>query len=191
MRRATVVLLSVALVAAAVLVRATTPDAGLREAPFVERASLGVTAPSRELDVRMLTVGVAETLGSGDEELTTSGVWVVAALTAAAVNDPTGVQATLLVDGRSYAATGRLGGATLDSGYVDPGLPQSGVVAFEVPRELVDAGRTVVIRISASSAPRLDAVVDLAVDLGELGVQRSIAVPGTGLDEDALAEGWP
>lgn len=114
-------------------------------APFYVRGTLGETVRGRDFAVTVEKVELARALrldaGDGDppRRRDTYGVWLVAHLRVEALQQPLRFQRAELrtPDGTYYEADDRRVDMDYRLGGVEivPGLPQRGVVAFEIPRE--------------------------------------------------------
>ncbi|GAB3444276.1 hypothetical protein GCM10027570_13540 [Streptomonospora sediminis] len=125
---------------------------------------------------RALTEAPDDEDGEAEEEgepvpLPAGNVWLLVEVRLTAATRTVNVQAPILLEsgsGPSYAASGELtpllsGGGGFSSEELHPGIPVSGVIAFDVPVEHITDPR---LRIRAG-LPRMDRLTGLAViDLG-------------------------
>jgi hypothetical protein len=130
------VVLLVAVVAAGAALTAHLPDADTQQRPFASRGTVGEVVPARDFDATVLGVRTAAVLTSRPGwRHDTGGVWVLVhvRLRAARATRTVAYAAVRDAAGRTYEATGRVGQPLLDR-PLQPGLPVTGEIAFEVPR---------------------------------------------------------
>ncbi|MFI6291883.1 hypothetical protein ACIBEJ_09885 [Nonomuraea sp. NPDC050790] len=144
----------------------------VRTTPYtvrVERAETG-----RELEL----TGILDK----KEKRATKGVWVVVHLTATATQERVQLGTVELeaLNGTRYGVTDRF--STLDSADLDPGIPQRGVLAFELPP---DAVRGTVLRITKA---RYETIFRLNSALGP-GVEVPLGLSGDAVPTVTIAEG--
>lgn len=179
---AVTVVLTVALVGAAFLVRLTEPSDEQSQEPFVSGAEFGQQAEGRDLTIVADDAYLADRLTSPDWIGETPGVWLVVDATIGAKLGNTVPYVTLRVGELTYVISSRAGDAAL-GGPLDAGLPQQGSFVFEIPRELVDSpdAAHAVVRFSNGYRVRLDSAIDLELDLSELRHEKSVALSEPGL----------
>jgi hypothetical protein len=176
MRRWATWAIGAALVATAWGVAAVTPPEEAAESPFPVAVAVGERGEGRNLAITVDDIHRAESVSAG--EWTAEGNWVVVDLDAEAVVSEFGTLltlATLEVDGRTFSASERP--ESLLRGPLAAGIPRSGSVAFELADD-VDAG-TAVLTFGLDTDPRLDSVIVLECDLGEIEIQSDAALEPT------------
>lgn len=152
----------VGLLVAAWVVALITPPEDAAEAPFVTAAAIGEQVSTRTLTATIRDVRVAERVSAGGWEA--EGTWIVVDLDIAASLDEEASQlagASLTVGDRTYRASERP--PSLFRASLNVGIPQSGSLAFELPPDATDD--TAVLRLSEDDEIRLDALIELTVDL--------------------------
>jgi hypothetical protein len=155
----------VALLAAAWLVALVTPPEDAAEAPFPVTADLGEEVSTRTITATVQDARVAEHVTARGWEA--DGTWVVVDLDVAATTDERGARlrgATLTIGERTYRASERP--RSLFEADLRAGIPQRGSLAFEVPAGAADDAA--VLRLSEDSETRLDALIEVPVDLGSV-----------------------
>lgn len=174
-------IVAAALVAGAWAVTAFTPDDDAGADAFTLTASIGEHVGGRNIAVTVLSVRAAHGIES-ESGWSADGTWVVVDMSAeAVVSQADGLlsTATLRLGERTFSATER--GPDEMSLYrtpLVPGVPKSGSVAFEVPDDaLAESG---VLRLSTSSRPWGDTVIEVPVDLSRVDVAPVIEVADTG-----------
>jgi hypothetical protein len=178
MRQWAVWAVGVALLAAAWIVVAETPDDEVSEQPFEVVASAGEAALAREFEVTLTNPRLGERAVDA-RGWSADGTWFVVDVEAEArfterlVSLPS---VWLVIDGVRYRASERPS-SFLDA-QLEVGLPQSGSFAFEVPEGL--ATRSAAVELGADTDTRLDSVVTLPVDLGSLEPLAEVELTSTG-----------
>ena len=160
----------IGLVVAAWGVAAITPVEERREAPFEVRAAVGEAGVGRNIAVTVDDVSRSEKVTSGRWVM--EGNWIVVDLDVAAVTSESGVKLgniALVVDGVTFSASERP--PSLRNAALHAGVPQSGSVVFELPKDL-DSGRGE-IRFSLNTNDRLDSVIVVPIDLSELSTVKN------------------
>lgn len=176
MRRGVAALGGAALILAAWGVAALTPSEDDIVSPFRVTAGLGDKAVGRDIAVTVTDVRRAETVSTAD--WTADGNWVVFDLDAEAVVSEAGASlqlATLEIGGSTYRASERP-----DSFFAGPlsvGIPRSGSIAFELP-PTVTAGDAL-LSLGRNTDTRLDSMIVLEVDLGDVSVESSVELHPT------------
>lgn len=169
-------LTGIGFVAAAWVVMALTPPVDAREAPFAVIAEIGEPATGRNIEVTVTALHRASTATA--QEWQAEGNWLVVDLDAAAVISDQAAslrEVTFTIDGRTFSASERPDSILDESLLV--GVPRSGSVAFELPAELTAGSGILTFALSTDS--RLDSVIELAVDLDELPVEREVVLEPT------------
>ncbi|MGV3713009.1 hypothetical protein [Pseudolysinimonas sp.] len=158
------------------------PDTSVMEAPFPTTGSIGDEIVSEHLVVTVHDVSLADEVEleswTGTWEGTTAGIWLVVEATVAGRVDRVNVDADVLIDGVQYPATGRIDTDALNGRVADAGLPVSGPILIELPADVLEQGgaRSAVLRIGPDGDVRLDAVVDVRLDLTALETQDRIVL---------------
>lgn len=161
------------------LVVALEPSEELRQGPFVVDVSLGELGVGRNIEATVTDVSLAETVQLGAPEGwkgATEGIWVVAEVTAANKIKSTGLTSFLLIDGLEFRGSDRMNSDGLESAQLMPGIPTTGVVLFEIPRDLAERATEARLLIGLSDDWRLDSAVGTTIDLSDLDVQKTITL---------------
>jgi hypothetical protein len=173
---------AVALLVAAWLVAAVTPDGEQRMAdPFRVSAEIGTPAEGRNVGVTIRNLTLADRVTTGG--WFAEGTWLVVELDAWAVH-------TELPASLGFAASERPGGYDTDASLYGTGLrvgfPQSGSLAFELPEDAATESGTLQLALGLTSSaidpePSLqgDSVIELPVDLATLPHVAERALPPT------------
>ncbi|WBU38351.1 hypothetical protein [Homoserinibacter sp. YIM 151385] len=163
------------LAAGAVFATATTPDDVALTSTFASGAAPGEIGEGRTFAVRLDGVRVADAVAGPLWTGETSGAWVVAEVTAEARANPGGVTGALLLGDLRFQASPRPPGLSIASSPLQPGLPESGALVFEVPLEALEAhGAGARIAVSGRSDPRLDSSIEIPVDLSAVDRERRV-----------------
>ena len=178
----TTIVLTVALIAAAFLVRLTEPSDEQSQEPFVSGAAFGEEAEGRDLTLVADDAYLADRLTSSEWVGETPGVWLVVDATIGAKLGNTVPYVTLRVGELTYVISSRAGDSAL-GGSLAAGLPQQGSFVFEIPRELVDSpdATHAVVRFSNGYRVRLDSAIDLVLDLSALRHEKSVSLSEPGI----------
>ena len=167
----------VAVLAIAWFVAETTPTDEAWQGPIVVSGDIGETLTGRNIEAVVSEVRVADTVtASNGWAGPTSGVWVVVDASVAAVVDDLGVSlgtAELVINGVTYSASERPDDGTIARAPLSTGIPLTGPLMFEVPRELVEseAASSATIQLAINSDPRADSMLVVGVDLTALPLQ--------------------
>lgn len=154
-----------------------TPDEDAAVEPFRVPAAVGETAAARAFDVAVSDPRVGDRAVAG--AWAADGTWLVVDITATARIDEEGAllsHAELVVDGVAYRASERP-----DSFFRSPlavGIPRSGSLAFELPRDV--AARTGTLALGLSDETRLDSMVEVPIDLSALPREAEVQLIATG-----------
>lgn len=166
------------LIVVAWFVALVTPGEEQAQAPFVVEATTGEEATGRNLTVTITDVRRTAGLRAADG-WTAEGNWLVVDLRAASVLSEGGVIAHAMaeIDGVQFSASDRPD-SLLDVALT-AGIPQTGSLAFELPRDLTSgSGR---LEFALDADVRLDSMIVLSFDLADVPV----------VDEAELIEtGW-
>jgi hypothetical protein len=175
-----------ALVVAAGVVTAVTPDAGAQNAPFLVRGAMEQTVTARNLIVRVDGATFADRITVADDDWEAAGNWLVVDLSAAARTTEVDAElmlVKLVADGREFIASERPSTSLVGSD-LRVGLGTGGTVAFELPADVVSGAGE--LRLSLPYAtPHLDDVIVVPLDLD--------GVPRTGSIDivEPVIEGMP
>jgi hypothetical protein len=182
MRPVVVILLTIALVGAAFLIRLTQPSDEQQQQPFVTTAGFDEQVEGRDLTFEAHDAYLADRVTAADWVGETEGVWLLIDATIGAKLGIATPYATLTMDGLRFTASDRPDDAALGAS-LDPGLPQSGSFVFELPRDLVEGpeGRHVVVRFANAFQVRLDSAIDLTLDLSALRHETSATLQAPGV----------
>lgn len=178
MRRPLAWLVAVGILLAAGVVVALEPQEQWAQGPIAVNVALGEEGVGRNIEATIHSVAVAKSLEVGDWRGDTEGVWVVVEVTVANRVSPRGIQSFLLIGDKEFRGSERLDFDGLESWPLAPGLPTTGAIAFEIPRELLAEHAEV--RLGLSSDSRLDSVITTTVDLAELAVLPLVVVDPAG-----------
>lgn len=167
---------AVALLVGAGVVVALEPSEQLAQGPFVVDVGLGEQGTGRTIEATIHDVRVAERVEletSDGWTGATEGVWVVADVTAQSLLDSAGVQGFLLVGDNEFRGSERLDTEGLESAVLSPGIPVTGTLVFEIPRELLAQAHSARVMVGLSPDWRLDSIIATTVDLSSLTVATS------------------
>ena len=177
-------------IAAALLVLASllftlAPSDEQNQAPVEIPVSIGQTGLGRNIETTVHDVRLADVVTADGYRTwtgTTPGVWVVVNATVANVVNPTSLGAWLSVDGLTYEASTRPDFDSLEGVVLSPGIPTTGFVLFEIPRDLIDMDVPVKLTFAPSHDLRLDSAIVLSVRLEDLEIEPVIPLtsPETG-----------
>lgn len=166
-----------ALLVVAGVVADTAPGESGWQAPIEVGGAIGETLTGRNIEATVLEVRAADAVTTANGWAgATTGVWIVVdASVAAVVEDeaaPLGY-AVLQIGDRSYSASERPGLSTLARASLSTGIPVTGPLLFEVPRDALGSadGRAARLELGISADPRVDSVLVVPVDLTALAVQ--------------------
>jgi hypothetical protein len=170
----------VAILSVAALVLHTAPDRDLQQSPITVPATLGEPATGRNIRATVHSVAVAESVTAGNGWAgSTPGIWVVVDLSVEAVATDEGAvfgTAVLRVGDTRFSASTRPGNATVVSVRLATGIALTGPLFFELPEDVAssDAAATATLELALNSDPRVDSLLVMPVDLGELAVEESL-----------------
>lgn len=168
------VVIAAALLVVASLIFTLAPNDEQTQAPVEIPVSIGETGVGRNIEVTVQRLRLAEVIkadGYTPWTGTTPGVWLVVEATMSNVVNSTLPSAFLSVDGLTYDASTRPGSESLTGVVLSPGIPTTGSVLFEIPRDLIRSGNPVNLTFAASHDLRLDSAVVLTVRLDDLEVE--------------------
>ncbi|MCM3695996.1 hypothetical protein [Microbacterium oleivorans] len=168
MKRAGVWGVGILLLVAAWFVTQVTPGQELTESSFIQTVAVGDHAVGREMIVTVTDVGAADALSDANG-WSAEGNWVFVDADVESRSTEISVRlglAVLVIDGVTYRASERPE-ASLLGRQLEVGVPTSGSLAFELPADLRRGDA--VIRLTVDDQDwRLDSVVELPVELGQL-----------------------
>jgi hypothetical protein len=147
-----------------------------------------VGTPGEQVTVNPMWVRVNDVhaatvvIGEEQQELDTSGAWVIVDLTAAALSAPDLIERMLLrdEDGREYRASTRVENPMLKTPF-EPGIPERGDVVFEVPTDALGNVTLIALPDAFHTMPR--AVGEIALRVDSPGTQAATLRPRA-LDTD-------
>ncbi|NQX33236.1 hypothetical protein [Herbiconiux sp. VKM Ac-2851] len=186
-RHALSALVLVGLLAVAGVVADTAPSGGGWQAPVEVEGRLGETVTGRNIEATVRGVRAADSVTTSNGwQGATTGVWIVVDLSVAAVVDDRAALldgAVLRIGDRSYSASDRPGLSVLAGRSLSVGIPMTGPLLFEIPRDDLDSadGRGARLELGLDADPRVDSLLVVPVDLTELA-----AVPTIETDEPVL-----
>ena len=166
-----------ALAAGALVITALTPPESAVTAPFVVDAAIGERATGREVAVTVGEVTRAASVSEDPDDPAIEGRFLVVTLTADAVTEPQSNWFSLTVleiDGLTYTISRRLGSLFI-SDRLQPGLPLTGSLVFELPEEL-EATKARLVFTQESNYPELDSMLRVGFDLDELPTAERVDV---------------
>lgn len=148
--------------------RWTTPDYSTITGPIVTTGAVGQTKQARLFSVAVKAPQLAERLrfrSFGKEFIRdTGGIWAVVPVQAAARTTTTNIQgiAWMTADGRQYDHSNRIRGLPLllKGRALQPGLPERGILIFELPRSALQGGSVL---LSHVPSPPLDSQLRIAL----------------------------
>ncbi|MFI6321883.1 hypothetical protein ACIBG8_30415 [Nonomuraea sp. NPDC050556] len=160
------VLAGVALVVAIGVAQRLIPDADRIYQPIASHGGMKEDVAAPPYTLRVDGVELGRTLTVGEERKTTQGVWVVLRMTGTATQEAVRIgDATLVTrDGTRYGASDRLLG--FDFAQLEPGIPRSGSLAFELPWASAEGA---VLHVDQGVMGALGPAVD--IDLAVTGLQ--------------------
>ena len=170
----------VGVLAIAWFIAETTPTEEAWQGPIVVSGDIGETLTGRNIQAVVSEVRIAETVtASNGWAGPTTGVWVVVDASVSAVVDDIGASlgtAGFVIDGVTYSASRRPDDGTIARAPLSTGIPLSGPLMFEVPRELVesDAATSATIQLAINGDPRADSMLVVGVDLTALPLLPSV-----------------
>jgi hypothetical protein len=181
LRAAGTVALILATLAVGSTITSHTPDDDAMQQPFIRTGAIGSTVDARTLDVAVLGVRGAARITQDGNVHDTSGVWIIVKVRLTAHRDPTTLGYGALHDqqGRTYRASGRIEQFLLSARTLEPGLPITGELAFEVP---VSVATSLSIRLGTSELDqRMDdlAQIRLPVTADQVRLWRTQKTPAT------------
>ncbi len=167
------IVLVLATLAIGQLIAAHTPDATAQERPFVRTGAIGSVIDARTFDVKVLGVRGGALLTDGTSTYDTSGVWVIVDVQLTALGNPAMLGYAALLDGdaRTYRATERFDQPLLTGRELQPGLPVTGEIAFEVPVS-VTGDLTIQLSPATDGVLATDAVAQIRLPIDRASVDQ-------------------
>lgn len=169
-----------AILATAWVVKQTAPGEEQWQAGMPVTGAIGETLTGRNIEATVHEVRIAESVtASTGWTGPTTGIWVVADISAAAVIDDIGTglgTAELVIGDVIYSASERPDDGTIAGKGMTTGVSLTGPIMFEIPAKLLDTADATgaSLRFAQSSDSRLDSVIVVPVDLRALDIAESI-----------------
>lgn len=177
MRRLIPIAIGVLLLVAAALVHAASPVAEVRLGPFQVVVGQGEKGVGRNVEATFENVRFAESVEVTDSFSPwvgeTEGMWLVVDMVVATRLEPSGIHGFLLVDGLKIPGSTRPGVSVLEDGVQAPGLPEVGVMLFEVPPYVTDLTEARLF-VTSQSDWRLDSAIVLPFNPSSVEVESHI-----------------
>jgi hypothetical protein len=170
----------VAVLVVARIVSHTAPSEAFWQAPIPVSGVVGEEVTGRNIQATVTQVRAADSVtASTGWTGETTGVWVVVDASVAAVVTDYGAllgTAQLQIGDRVYSASERPDYGTIARKSLYTGIPSTGPLMFEVPRDILSeaAAKDAQIQLAVDSDPRVDSLVVVPVDLTALEVEPSI-----------------
>ncbi|GAA2884503.1 hypothetical protein [Microbacterium esteraromaticum] len=173
--------ITIGLLVAAWLVAQATPGDDSAERAFVQQAEVGERVEGRDLAVTVQRVRAAEAITT-PAGWRAEGTWVVVEMDAEAVLTEYGnllSRTVLEVGDRVYSATERGEGESSIDDYMlsgeqlVPGIPKSGVLAFQLPDDESLTGAAM-LELATDRFPVYDSIITVQIDLDALPVENSV-----------------
>jgi hypothetical protein len=176
--RAGATALVIAALAIGTVITSDTPDVDAQQRPFIRTGEVSAPVNARTFEATVLAVRGAAVITDLGLTHDTTGVWVVVRVRLIAIGAPVSIGYAALSDGRdrSYRATGRFGQPLLGR-LLEPGLPVTGELAFEVPASVATS---LSIQLAVASLDRrMDTVaqVRLPITAGQVREWRAFRTP--------------
>ncbi|HEV7948716.1 MAG TPA: hypothetical protein VGP24_03010 [Glaciihabitans sp.] len=169
-----------AILATAWVVKETAPGEEQWQAGMPVAGAIGDTLTGRNIEATVHEVRIAESVtASTGWAGPTTGIWVVAEISVAAVVDDIGIglgTAELAIGDVVYSASDRPADGTIIGESMTTGLALTGPIMFEISTELLDTADAThaTLRFAQSSDSRLDSLIVVPVDLRALDIAKSI-----------------
>ncbi|MGP4802802.1 hypothetical protein ACSV5G_03435 [Agrobacterium cavarae] len=172
-------------VVALIALKETTPSYAMLTGPIVTRGHAGETVSGRAFSGKVSQVRKAKVLSyesfGRKVERSTSGVWLVVTVDAAASTETLPLQAATIVgaSGRSYRQSTRVDSVpgALSTKTIQPGLPTSGIFVFELPE--AETSRMSLL-LARQYFPQLSDKLDISIDADELVSQAVLEIGNDG-----------
>ncbi|WP_213450899.1 DUF4352 domain-containing protein [Rhizomonospora bruguierae] len=175
-------LLIVAALAVGTLIRSGTPDVDTAERPFSRAGVIGRPVDARTFDATVLAVRGAAKIHrdgglTGRQEHDTDGVWILLKVRLEAHDHTIQVGWAGLKDGkgRTFHSTERITQPLIGGRSLQPGIPLTGEVVFEVPK---DAATNVTLQLTERPIDRrMAAMVEVPLPISPSAVDGWLANP--------------
>jgi hypothetical protein len=170
----------VAILSVASFVLHSAPDRELQQSPIAVPGTIGEPVTGRNIRATVNSVAVTKTVTAGNGwSGSTPGVWVVADVSAEAVETDTGATlgtAVLRVGDTTFSASTRPDNATVARVRLATGIALTGPLMFEIPEGLASSAEAdeATLELALNPDPRVDSLLVVPVDLTELPIQESI-----------------
>ena len=173
-RSAGTALLTVVAVALAALIWHHLPAQSDIYAPFDVHAGINAAAVGENLSATVTGAGIASTIEKSPSRkpVTAAGTWLVVDTSLDAKTTPVLPRADLLVGPNTYAPSDRL---LSTNGVVQPGLTLRCAWTFDVPVDLLNSVKSVVLRVWDGDE-RLNSRLVIDIPLGDASVNRSQSI---------------
>lgn len=187
MRRLLSAALMIALAGAILLfLQSTTPPYAMLTGPISTSGVQGDTVASRTFSVRVDKAVQAKAIAykrfGKDVERETSGVWLLVAVEARVGPQTMPIRAATIrgASGRLYRQSRRADGAPqlLSTKTVQPGLPTTGLLVFELPEEETTE---MSLLLSGQYGPQLQDEIAIALDTKKIAVRDKAVIGNDGL----------
>ncbi|BBY67275.1 hypothetical protein MHEL_55180 [Mycolicibacterium helvum] len=167
-------MLTVVAVALAALIWHHLPAQSSIYAPFDVHAGINTAAVGDNLSATVTGAAIAPTIEKppSNKQIAAAGTWLMAATSLDATNAPVLPRADLLVGPNTYAPTDRL---LSTNGLVQPGLTLRCVWIFDVPVDVLNSVKSVVLRVWGGDE-RLSSRLVMDIPLADASVNRSHSI---------------
>jgi hypothetical protein len=180
-------LLILVALAVASLIPRSDADVEHQQRPFAVRGGVGDTRSTRALDIRVLGVRGAGKITDGDRTHDTGGVWVIVKVRVATRTEAGLIPYAAVRDdrGRTFWHSARIE-QPLDGRFIQPGIPLTGELVFEVPKDA--ATHLTALFADNSLDQRMDRQVEIALPtVDRATVDGWAATPPTALMETEVS----
>ena len=170
----------VAILVVAGIVSHTAPTAAFWQAPIPVAGTIGEPVTGRNIEATVIEVRAADSVtASNGWAGETTGVWVVVDASVEAVVTDYGAllgTAQLQIGDRVYSASERPDLGTIAHKSLTTGIPNTGPLMFEVPRDLLssEAAKDAQLQLAVDGDPRVDSLIVVPVDLTVVEIEPSI-----------------
>jgi hypothetical protein len=159
-----------------------TPTVDTQQRPFVRTGNVGSVVNVRTFDATVLGVRGAALISDANGAHDTSGIWIIVRVRLTAIGNPLSLGYAALLDGqgRTYRATGRIDQPLLISRELEPGIPVTTELAFEVPTS-VASDLSLQLATGLDDDLRMDALtrIRLPIDSAEIRQWQASKTPTT------------
>lgn len=187
MRRVLLSALTILLAGAILLfLQTTTPPYAMLTGPIRTAGGQGDVVASRTFSARIDKAVQARTIAykrfGRDFERATGGVWLLVAVEARVGAQTMPIRAATIrgASGRLYRQSRRAGNAPqlLSGKTVQPGLPTTGLLVFELPEEET---ADMALLLSAQYSPQLQDEIEIALDTKKIAIRDRVTIGDDGL----------